>query len=162
MGRNFIFRFSLGQVPTFMWSSSVCLYKLASDRSKVVALSETSQVNTDSQRGVNCALPLVTLKPALSVGQLPGYMHAVRPSSPSQPAHGSRAPELSLCWKKDKNVCDVLCLDLCETNKLNMHRPVQMGSDVHTFFCSPWSSDERTFVVYYSSYVHMFRCSFVV
>ena len=84
---------------------------------------ETSQVNTDSQWSVNRAPPLVTLKPALSVGQLPGYIHTVRPSSQVHPSQhrGNRAPELSLSWKQMKcaikNVCVKCCLEHCETKQ---------------------------------------------
>lgn len=80
-------------------SVCVCLM-LASDRSRAIPLRETGPVNTDSQRSVNCALPLATLKPALSAGQLPGYIQTVRQSDSQQ--RGSRAPQLSVCRKQIK------------------------------------------------------------
>lgn len=117
-----ILRFSLGQAQTIIWSSSVCQYAcviLASDRSQAVSLSETSQVNTDSQRSVNCALPLVTLKPVLSVGQLPGYVHTVKPLSPSKPAQRSnKAPELSLYWKQTKCAIKMFVMTFCILNSM--------------------------------------------
>lgn len=64
---------------------------------------KTSRVNTDSQWSVNCALPLVTVKLALSLGQLPGYIHTARHLSSPKPAQrSSAAPEPGWCWERTK------------------------------------------------------------
>lgn len=96
---------------TFMWSSSVCQYVCVCVRrwpltgaKSSLSVKPAKWIRTASEVWtVNCALSLVTLKPALSVGQLPGYIRTVRPSSSSQPAQRSNtAPELSLYWKQTK------------------------------------------------------------
>lgn len=83
---------------------------------------KSSRVNTDSQSSVNCALPLVTVKLALSLGQLPGYIHTVRHLSSPKPAQRcSAAPEPGWVWKwticaRGKNVT-LASLELCQISE---------------------------------------------
>lgn len=74
--------------------------------------SHVSQWNWPSEYGqqwsVNCALALVTLKPALSVGQLQGYIPTVRPARPWLKCAKNG-------WNVQINNCDS---DLCKGNQL--------------------------------------------